>query len=63
MMNWKQIGRLAIAPVLALEVPEPDVRTVESSRTGDGSAPELLYVLNLVRTKQDKTLPRYVFFS
>ena len=44
-----------IAPVLALEKPED----------GDGGGEdewepkhELLYVLNLVRTKQDKSLPR-----
>lgn len=41
-----------IAPVLALEPHESD------GRQKDGSATELLYVLNLVRTKQDKSLPR-----
>ena len=41
-----------IEPVLALEKPEDG--------HGDGQEPtqELLYVLNLVRTKQDKSLPR-----
>ena len=44
-----------IEPVLALEKPEDD--------HGDGHEPEqeLLYVLNLVRTKQDKSLPRCAF--
>jgi hypothetical protein len=43
-----------IAPVLALEDGHGE------SGGGDGSEPkqELLYVLNLVRTKQDKSLPR-----
>ena len=40
-----------IEPVLAWETNEFDERQ---------SHKELLYVLNLVRTKQDKSLPRYV---
>jgi len=40
-----------IEPVLAWETNELDERQ---------SHKELLYVLNLVRTKQDKSLPRYV---
>lgn len=47
-----------IAPVLALESPElleeAEDEQVEEYR------PELLYVLNLVRTKLDKTVRRYV---
>jgi hypothetical protein len=38
-----------ISPVLALETPESD----------DGVRSELLYVLNLVRTKHDKSVRRY----
>jgi hypothetical protein len=38
-----------IAPVLALESPDS---------AGKGNNPELLYVLNLVRTKHDKTVRR-----
>lgn len=47
-----------IAPVLALETPEFNARTV--SWSGDDGRPELLYVLNLVRTKIDKTVRRWV---
>jgi len=41
-----------IAPVLALETPESD----------DGVRSELLYVLNLVRMKHDKSVRRYTTF-
>lgn len=45
-----------IAPVLALDTPG-----VRSSRIADEDGnPELLYVLNLVRTKLDKTVRRCV---
>jgi len=40
-----------IAPVLALESPD-------STSTGKENKPDLLYVLNLVRTKHDKTVRR-----
>lgn len=44
-----------ISPVLALETPEPsDDRSKE-----DGSRSELISVLNLVRTKHDKSVRRY----
>jgi len=46
-----------IAPVLALETPE-DGHKEGGDEDGSESKPELLYVLNLVRTKQDKSLPR-----
>ncbi|KAF9787957.1 spindle pole body interacting protein [Thelephora terrestris] len=46
-----------IAPVLALEKPE-DGHGESTGKGGPESKPELLYVLNLVRTKQDKSLPR-----
>ena len=46
-----------IAPVLALETPE-DGHGEDGIEDGSESKPELLYVLNLVRTKQDKSLPR-----
>lgn len=45
-----------IAPVLALEKPEDDPG--EGGEDGPEPKQELLYVLNLVRTKQDKSLPR-----
>ncbi len=44
-----------IAPVLALET--PDVNVEDTAKTNGG---ELLYVLNLVRTKHDKTFRRFV---
>ncbi|KAI0942103.1 hypothetical protein AcV7_002626 [Taiwanofungus camphoratus] len=51
-----------IAPVLALETPEIDGRGLRINRDGQANAddgqPELLYVLNLVRTKLDKTARR-----
>ena len=50
-----------IAPVLALETPE-DHEAV-SDEQEDEEKPELLYVLNLVRTKLDKTVRRCVAFS
>ena len=46
-----------IEPVLALETPE-DGLGEGGDEGGLESKPELLYVLNLVRTKQDKSLPR-----
>ena len=46
-----------IAPVLALESPE-DGPGESVDEDGFESKQELLYVLNLVRTKQDKSLPR-----
>ena len=46
-----------IAPVLALDT--PGVRTSRIEEDEDGN-PELLYVLNLVRTKLDKTVRRCV---
>jgi hypothetical protein len=44
-----------IAPVLALEKPEQNRLSVA---TMDEGKPELLYVMNLVRTKHDKTVKR-----
>jgi hypothetical protein len=44
-----------IAPVLALETPEPNGDDLHKE---DGDKPELLYVLNLVRTKHDKSVRR-----
>jgi hypothetical protein len=50
-----------IAPVLALETPELNGRPPSTvSWNGDDGRPELLYVLNLVRTKIDKTVRRCV---
>ena len=46
-----------ISPVLALETPESNGR---GRRSEEEDRPELLYVLNLVRTKHDKTVRRYV---
>lgn len=43
-----------IAPVLALETPEPS----DDHSGTEGSRPELIYVLNLVRTKHDKSVRR-----
>ncbi|KAH7922767.1 spindle pole body interacting protein [Leucogyrophana mollusca] len=43
-----------IAPVLALETPEPN----EAHQGRSETQPELLYVLNLVRTKHDKSVRR-----
>lgn len=54
-----------ISPVLALETPEkklfhlPD-EAYSSEKHGEGQ--ELLCVLNLVRTKKDKTLNRWACF-
>jgi hypothetical protein len=48
-----------ISPVLALETPELN----GNGKGDDGGKPELLYVLNLVRTKHDKTVRRCVFTS
>ena len=52
-----------ISPVLALDTPDtkpiglPGVEDVSHSK----DKPELLCVLNLVRTRHDKSLDRYVF--
>jgi len=51
-----------IAPVLALETPE-DGHGEDEDEDGSESKPELLYVLNLVRTKQDKSLPRWALLD
>ena len=51
-----------IAPVLALETPE-DGHGEDEEENGSESKPELLYVLNLVRTKQDKSLPRWALLD
>lgn len=40
----------------------PRVGAGYDDQDGDGPTTELLYVLNLVRTKQDPTVPRYVSF-
>ncbi len=47
-----------IAPVLALESPEV-LEEIEDDEDEE-NRPELLYVLNLVRTKLDKTVRRCV---
>ena len=47
-----------IAPVLALEPTEP--RAEEADVHDEDDSPELIYVLNLVRTKLDNTVRRYV---
>ena len=47
-----------IAPVLALEGSDTHDAAVDEEE--DETKPELLYVLNLVRTKLDKTVRRYV---
>lgn len=44
-----------IAPVLALEKPDSNERHFDETM----DRPELLYVLNLVRTKHDKSVRRY----
>lgn len=46
-----------IAPVLALETPEPNGKGAHDE---PADRPELLYVLNLVRTKHDKSVRRCV---
>src|SRR5882762_4955767 len=48
-----------IAPVLALEKPDTNGRGYNDESV---DRPELLYVLNLVRTKHDKSVRRYVFY-
>lgn len=48
-----------IAPVLALEPTRTDIE-VDGVPADDGQ-PELIYVLNLVRTKLDKTVRRYAY--
>ena len=47
-----------IAQVLALD--KPSANGSERNGNGGGDEPELLYVLNLVRTKLDKTVRRCV---
>jgi hypothetical protein len=47
-----------IAPVLALE--SSDTHSNEADGESEEKNPELLYVLNLVRTKLDKTVRRCV---
>lgn len=47
-----------IAPVLALEPTRNTDIEVDGTAAEDGQ-PELIYVLNLVRTKLDKTVRRY----
>lgn len=51
-----------IAPVLALEKPTANGHKQEGDEERDADQPELLYVLNLVRTKHDKNVRRYVSF-
>ena len=46
-----------ISPVLALDTPE--VKSTALPGEDDDDRPELLCVLNLVRTKHDKSLDRY----
>jgi len=50
-----------ISPVLALDSPEIKTIALPGGDTNDSKSdnPELLCVLNLVRTKHDKTLDRY----
>ena len=50
-----------ISPVLALESPEVKSVGLPGEDGGDGDKPELLCVLNLVRTKHDKSLDRCAF--
>jgi hypothetical protein len=53
-----------ISPVLALETPE--VKAIALPGEEDDSPrdkPDLLCVLNLVRTKHDKTLDRFVLLA
>jgi hypothetical protein len=47
-----------IFPVLALDTPDVKPVALPGSSNGEGSKPEQLCVLNLVRTKHDKTLDR-----
>ncbi|ETW77958.1 hypothetical protein HETIRDRAFT_388025 [Heterobasidion irregulare TC 32-1] len=47
-----------IAPVLALEKPTANGHKQEGDEERDADQPELLYVLNLVRTKHDKNVRR-----
>lgn len=49
-----------IAPVLALETPD---KSGHGQHDDTGDKPELLYVLNLVRTKHDKSVRRCVHHS
>lgn len=53
-----------ISPVLALDTPEvkPASLPGDSDDGPRADKPELLCVLNLVRTKHDKTLDRYVLW-
>lgn len=54
-----------ISPVLALDTPEAKPVSLPGEDTPNVRAdrPELLCVLNLVRTKHDKTLDRCASFS
>lgn len=47
-----------IAPVLALETPD---KNGHGHHDDTADKPELLYVLNLVRTKHDKSVRRWVY--
>lgn len=49
-----------IAPVLALETPE---KNGQGHHEDTADKPEILYVLNLVRTKHDKSVRRWAFHS
>jgi len=51
-----------ISPVLALDSPDIQTTALPGCNAEDSKSnkPELLCVLNLVRTKHDKTLDRYV---
>lgn len=48
-----------ISPVLALDTPESRSIDLPGNEGEKGKKQELLCVLNLVRTKHDKTLDRY----
>ena len=54
-----------ISPVLALDTPEVTPISLPGEDNGRLNAhrPELLCVLNLVRTKHDKSLDRFLLFS
>lgn len=52
-----------ISPVLALETPEVKAIALPGEEDDRRTKPDLLYVLNLVRTKHDKTWDRYVMFT
>lgn len=50
-----------ISPILALDTPETKSVALPGEEHDTSNRPELLCVLNLVRTKHDKSLDRYVF--